>query len=117
MYVQECGFYPLNPTGHKAVDHPEHYLDPAVLPETIGTGMNSEEAEECANKDTKSFQIDHSFQGDAQRRNLDTFHRLTDRSHPAISAHLVDKKLERRKREELPAEVKKMLKAPEIEIK
>ena len=113
--MDECGFYPLNPTGHKIVDHPEHYLP--VFPDTIGTGMTNEEPGENVNKDLKHFQIDHAFQGDAQRRNLDTFHRLMDRSRPAVLVHLVDKKLERRAREELPAEVKALLKEPEVEIK
>ena len=67
--------------------------------------MNSEEAKEYANKDVKSFQIDHLFQAHAQRRNLDIFHRPIDRSYPANLTHFVDKKQERREREELSPEV------------
>ena len=37
-----------------------------------------------------------------------------DRSHPSILAFLVDKKLERRSKEKLPAEVLALLKAPEM---
>ena len=71
--MDECRFYPLAPTEHKILDHPEHYLD--IFPETIATGMTNEEPGEGVNKDLKSFQIDHAYQGDGQRRNLDTFHR------------------------------------------
>ena len=71
--MDELGFWPLSPTGHKIVDHPEHYLD--LFPDTIGTGMTTEEPAESANKDLKGFQIDHAWQGNAQRRNLDTFNR------------------------------------------
>ena len=64
--------------------------------------MMSEEPEESANKDIKNFQLEHAFQGDPQRRNLDTFHRLIDRSGPAFTAFLVDAKLEKRARQSLP---------------
>ena len=111
LYIAELSWYPLSPTGHKVLDHPEHFLN--IFPDTIGTGMTSEEPAESANKDIKRFQIEHAFQGNAQRRNKDTFHRLMDRSHPSVLAHLVDKKLERRKREPLPKEVQALLKAPE----
>ena len=72
-YQEELSWYPLNPTGHKVTDHPEHYLP--LFPDTIGTGMTSEEPAEAANKDIKCFQIEHAWQGDPIRRNLDTFHR------------------------------------------
>ena len=84
-----------------------------MFPETIGTGMTSEEASESANKDVKNFQIDHAYQGNPQRRTLDTFHRLVDRSSPPVLVHLVDKKLERRAKEKIPSEVLALLKAPE----
>ena len=72
-YEDELKFYPLSPTGHKVVDHPEHYLP--IFPDTIATGMTTEEPAEAANKDIKRFQIENAWQGNAQRRNLDTFHR------------------------------------------
>ena len=83
-----------------------------IFPPTITTGMLSEESGESANKDIKKFQLENSFQGDVQRRNLDTFHRLCDRSHPKILACLVDKKLERRAKEQLPKEVLQLLEDP-----
>ena len=52
------------------------------------------------------------FQGDLQRRILDSFNRLMDRSYPAVLAHLVDRKLKWRKKEKLPSEVLALLKAP-----
>ena len=110
-YVAECKFYPLSPSLHKIIDHAEHWLP--LFPDTIGTGMTSEEASESANKDIKNFQIDHAFQGNPVRRNLDTFHRLVDRSSPLVLVHLVDKKLERRAREKKSLEVLVLLKAPE----
>ena len=64
LYVEECGFYPLSPTGHKILDHPEHYL--TVFPSTIATGMTSEEPAEGANKFVKRFQVENAFQGDLQ---------------------------------------------------
>ena len=48
-----------------------------------------------------------------QRRNLDTFHRLMDKFSSSVLTHLIDKKLERRSREALPADVLALLKAPE----
>ena len=110
LYVEECGFYPLSPTGHKILDHPKHYL--TVFPSTIATGMTSEEPAEGANKFVKRFQVENAFQGDLQRRNLDVFHRLMDRSCPSVLAFLVDKKLEWRKKEELPKDVLPLLKVP-----
>ena len=83
-----------------------------VFPPTITTGMLSEESGESCNKDIKKFQIENSFQGEAQRRNIDTFNRLSDRSHPKILACLVDKKLERRAKEPLPSEVLELLENP-----
>ena len=79
--------------------------------------MTAEEPQEAVNKDLKHFQIDNVYQGCPQRRNLDTFHRLMDRSHPSVLNHLVDKKLERRAREELPAEALRLMKAPEMDLK
>ena len=115
LYNQECGWYPLCPTIHKIVDHIEHFMD--IFPSTITTGMTSEEPQEAANKDMKRFQLDNAYQGSAQRRNLDTFHRLMDRSSPLILVHLVDKKLERRSREELPNDVQALLKKPDVNTK
>ena len=88
-----------------------------IFPDTISTGMTSEEPGEAANKDIKRFQLDNSYQGSPQRRNLDTFHRLMDRSSPSVLIHLVDKKLERRSREELPDDVKALLKNPKVSTK
>ena len=102
MYVGEVGFYPVNPTIHKVFDHTAEFL--SIFPSTLSTGMTSEEPAESANKDIKSFQLDHAFQGDPQRRNLDTFHRLMDRSCPAITAFLVVAKLENRAKKPLRAE-------------
>ena len=75
--------------------------------------MTSEEASESGNKDTKNFQIDHVFQGNPERGNIDTFHRLIDRCSPPVLVYLVNKKLERRAREELPLKVLVLLKDPE----
>ena len=115
LYIDECGFYPLNPTFHKVFEHSPEIL--RLLPATLSSGMTTEEPGECANKDLKSFQIDHAFQGDPQRRNLDTFHRLMDRSCPAVLEFLVDAKLEKRAKEPLPAEVIALLKNPEVQPK
>ena len=84
-----------------------------MFPETIGTVITSEEASESANKDAKNFQIDHAFQGNSERGNIDTFHRLIDRCSPPVLVYLVDRKLERRAREKLPLEVVAVLKDPE----
>ena len=107
IYNKECGWYPANPTLHKVFDHSGHFLN--VFPPTISTGMISEEPGEAANKDLKKFQIEHAFQGDPERRNLDTMHRLIDRSNPQILKHLVDKKLEKRDNEPTPDEVLDLL--------
>ena len=48
----------------------------------------------------------------ATKTNLFLSYRLMDRSHPSILAFLVDKKLERRSREPLPAAVIKLLQVP-----
>ena len=52
--------------------------------------MMSEEPADSAIKVIKNCQVEHAFQGDPQRRNLDTFHRVIDRSSPAITAFLVN---------------------------
>ena len=46
----------------------------------------SEEAQEGSNQDIKDFQLDHSRQMGFEVRNLDTFHRLLDRSDPKVVA-------------------------------
>ena len=46
----------------------------------------SEEAQEGSNQDIKDFQLDHSRQMGFETRNLDTFHRLLDRSDPKVVA-------------------------------
>ena len=46
----------------------------------------SEEAQEGSNQDIKDFQLDHSRQMGFEIRNLDTFHRLLDRSDPKVVA-------------------------------
>ena len=58
------------------------------------------------------FQIENAFQGDLQRRILDSFNRLMDKSYPSVLDHLVDRKLERRKKEKLQSEVLALPKAP-----
>ena len=115
MYVNEVGFYPANPTVHKVFDHTAEFL--SIFPSTLSTGMTSEEPAESANKDLKSFQLDHAFQGDPQRRNLDTFHRLMDRSCPAVTAFLVDDKLEKRAKQPLPAEALALMENPVVQQK
>ena len=82
------------------------------MPATLSSGMMSEEPGESCNKDAKSFQVDHAFQGDPQQRNLQTFWRMVDRSYPEILAHFVDKKLEKRAKEPLPKEVIELLADP-----
>ena len=63
--------------------------------------MMSEEPAESANQDIKNCQLEHAFQGNPQRRNLDTFHRLIDRPGPAITPFLVDAMLEKIARQHL----------------
>ena len=52
--------------------------------------MMSEEPADSAIKVIKNCQVEHAFQGDPQRRNLGTFHRVIDMSGPAITVFLVD---------------------------
>ena len=107
VYNKELPWYPAPPSLHKMFDHCDDFLK--VFPSTLTTGMMSEEPGESANKDIKRFQIENAFQGDPERRNLDTFNRLIDRSNPKVLYFLVDKKLERRSSEELPQEVLDLL--------
>ena len=115
LYVGEVGFYPLNPTAHKVFDHTAEFL--SIFPSTLSTGMMSEEPAESANKDIKNFQLDHAFQGCPQRRNLDTFHRLLDRSCPAVTAFLVDAKLDKRAKQQVPEEAMALMEIPKGEQK
>ena len=69
---------------------------------------------EAANTDIKKFGFHNLYQGSAQRRKLDTFHTLIDRSSLAILIHLVEMKLEHISREEMPADVKALLKNPKM---
>ena len=88
-----------------------------LLPATLNSSLTTEQPKKSANKDLKSFQIDHAFQGDSLRRNLETFHRLMDRSCTAVLAFLVDDKLEKRAKKPLPAEATALLKNLEVQPK
>ena len=82
------------------------------MPITLSTGHMSEEAGESCNKDVKSFQLDHAFQGDPTQRNLQVFWRMMDRSYPEILAFFIDKKLAQRAREPIPPECIYVLEDP-----
>ena len=107
QYNLECGWYPMNPTLHKGVDHSPQYI--RVCPPSLSTGMTSEEPCEAAVKFARKFQTEHSFQGDPEQRNRDVFNRFLDRSNPKTIAHLEDKKVERRANEVLPESVQELL--------
>ena len=84
------------------LDHAELIM--SLMPATLSTGQMSEEPAESCNKDVKNFQLDHCFQGDPIKRNLQLFGRMLDRSYPEILMWFVDRKLQKRAKEPIPPE-------------
>ncbi len=112
LYVEECGWYKMPPTLHKILEHASDILE--LFPATISSGQMSEEPQESSNKDVKSFQIQHSRQTSLKERNLDTFHRMMDRSDPVILSYLFQKKKNRRNKDEaFPPDVLALCKTSE----
>ena len=104
LYHQECGWYPMVPTLHKVLEHGGDIL--RLFPPELTAGMMSEEPAEASNKDVKEFQRNHSFQGNYKQKNLDVFHRMCDRSDPAVHRFFVKEKVEKRsKHETIPQDV------------
>lgn len=73
LYQEHCGWYPQCPGLHKGIKHGADIL--RMIPPNLSSGLLSEEPAEAANKDVKSFQIDHARQSSLKLRNLDTFNR------------------------------------------
>ena len=94
-YLESVGWYTLSPTLHKVLEHGSQVLE--LFPDSITSGMLSEEPAESCNKDLKKFQISHARQDSAEHRNLDVFHRLLDRSDPHIVSLIAGQRGNRRK--------------------
>ena len=103
-YVQNVDWYPLSPTLHKILEHGSQVLE--LFPDSITSGLLSEEPGESSNKDVKKFQIEHSRQDSVEHRTLDPFHRLLERSDPRILSILAEQSNSRRKNQDVfPNEV------------
>ena len=108
-YLQNVSWYPLSPTLHKVLEHGSQVLE--LFPDSVTSGMLSEEPSEASNKDVKKFQLEHARQDTVEHRTLDTFHRLLDRSDPRVLNHLAKQSQCRRKSQEIfPREVLNMCK-------
>ena len=75
-------WYPMCPTLHKILYHGGEII--RLLPPSILIGFLSEEPSESSNKDVKKFLLEHSRQKSLETRNIDTFHRMMERSDPII---------------------------------
>ena len=92
LWDKECGWYGPCPSLHKVLEHGGEMI--ALFPPEITAGMLSEEPAECSNKDVKYIQKELAFQGDYEKKALQVFHRLLERSHPEIQQFYIKKKVE-----------------------
>ena len=99
IYVNNVEWYPLSPTLHKVLEHGSLVME--LFPDSVTSGILSEEPAESSNKDVKRFQTNLARQNSHENRNLDVFHRLMDRSDPHILHHFERQRKERRKRQEI----------------
>ena len=88
-YLESCAWYNLSPTLHKILVHGSQVIQ--LFPDTITSGMLSEEPGEASNKTLKHFQAHHARQDSAENRNLSVFHRMMDRSDPQIVHHFTNR--------------------------
>ena len=103
-YVENVGWYPLSPTLHKILEHGSQVVE--LFPDSITSGLLSEEPSEASNKDVKKFQIEHARQDSVEHRMTDTFHRLLERSDPRVLNILAEQSNVRRKSQDVfPNEV------------
>ena len=99
VYLENVSWYPLSPTLHKVLEHGSQVLE--LFPDSLTSGMLSEEPAEASNKDVKKFQISHARQDNPDHRNIDVFHRLCERSDPQILNYYAHNRQIRRKSSEV----------------
>ena len=99
IYLENCGWYKMSPTLHKILIHGHEIL--SLLPDTVTSGMLSEEPAESSNKDVKMFQKYHAPQDSPTKRNLAVFNRINDRSDPVVLRHFEKLHKNRRKSSEV----------------
>ena len=97
--MENVSWYKISPTLHKILEHGSLVLQ--LFPDSITSGMLSEEPAEASNKTIKGFQLDHSRQDTPQHRNLDVFHRQIDSSDPRILSYFERQRKLRRKSEDV----------------
>ena len=99
IYVENVPWYPLSPTLHKVLEHGWEII--SLFPESVTSGILSEEPAEASNKDVKKFQKQNARQDSPVHRNLDVFQRQMDRSDPKIVEYYVNQRKLRRKSQEV----------------
>ena len=99
IYLENCAWYRMSPTLHKVLVH--GYQVMMLFPDSVTSGMLSEEPAEASNKDVKKFQKEHAPQNCPIARNLAVFNRINDRSDPQVLHHFAKKSKNQRKSQEI----------------
>ena len=99
IYVDNVPWYPLSPTLHKVLEHGSEIIQ--LFPDSVTSGILSEEPAEASNKDVKRFQKENARQDSPVHRNLDVFNRQMDRSDPKIVHFFANQRKLRRKSQEV----------------
>ena len=110
VYLDNVGWYKLSPTLHKILEHGSLVIQ--LFPDSIMSGVLSEEPAEASNKDVKHFQLNHARQDSHEHRNIDVFHRQMDRLDPQI-LHYYEKnrKAQRKSHDVFPRAVLELCKS------
>ena len=79
------------------------------LPPTMVAAMLSEEGSEASNKDLKYIELNHTFHGDDLTVLTQTYYRMMERSDPVMQAYSLEKRIQQRKKKDIPPEVLALL--------
>ena len=111
VYLDNVGWYSLSPTLHKILEHGSLVLQ--LFPDSIMSGILSEEPAEASNKDVKHFQIHHARQDSYEHCNVDVFNRQMQRSDPKILHYFEKKQRAQKNRDIFPRAVLELCKSSE----
>lgn len=102
---------PMKPTVHKVLIHSRQIIENTVLP----VGYFGEDAAESRHKIYKADRLHHARKSSRIKNIQDIFNRSMDTSDPLISSTYIKKRLQHRKRLQLPKEVIDLLQEVELE--
>ena len=103
QYIQELPWANMCPSVHKVLDHGEAIL--TYLPPTLTLSMMTEDPLENNHKHIKFNETGHVRQNSRKNRMKDLFLRDVDVSDPQMLDFVAQKRIRRRKKMDLPAEV------------